>query len=120
MWRRKIGACEKLKRRVQAEKRRRNVAPTRAELKDEQGARAYSARHGLSRKATQRIVDLVTGARCDMDWSDQRGMHPQDRVPRSLEVIDTPPRFWDVTDPCINVHHLLRTEPGIVHDQKSV
>ena len=106
MWRRKICASEKLKRRVQAEKRRRDVAPTRAELKNEHGARAYSSRHGLSHKATQRIVDLVTGAKYEMDWSDQRGMHPQDRVPRSLEVIDTPPRFWDVTDPCRNVQSL--------------
>ena len=99
MWRRKISASEKLKRRVQAEKRRRDVAPTRAELKNEQGARAYSSRHGLSHKATQRLVNLVTGAICNMDWSDQRGMPPHDRVPRSLEAIDTPPRFWDVTDP---------------------
>ncbi len=101
MWRRKANKQEKLARRVQSEKRRRENEPTRVELKNKQGAEEYSRRRGLSRKATQRVVDLVTGVALTTDWSDQRTVPPCDRVPRSLEATDTPPRFWDVTDPLV-------------------
>lgn len=76
-------------------------APTRRDLHDADGARLYCRTRNLSARATDRIVALVTGAKCvDVDWSDHRTLPKEDRVPRSLEgERHTPRGYWDITDP---------------------
>ena len=83
------------------EQRRRLVAPTCAELLDEEGAIAYCLKRGLSRTASERVIRLVVGTVGTIDWRDHRRVPKADRVPRSLENqhLSTPPRYWDISDP---------------------
>ena len=99
MWRRKVTPLQKLHNQVRAEKRRRALHPTRRELLNKEGALQYCRTRGLAAKASQRVVNLVTGVVDDIDWDDQRTIPKQDRVPRSLEEPGTPPRYWEVTNP---------------------
>ena len=101
MWRQKLSKEEKIQRRRRAEKRRRQLKPTRQELQTKDGARIFCQERKLSKAATRRISDLVTGKINDLDWRDQRTLCVSDRVPRSLEewCPPTPPHFWDIQEP---------------------
>ena len=71
-------------------------SPTRKELKDRDGAVRYCSMMRLSHVATKRVIDLVTRSVSDIDFRDHRSIPKEDRVPRSLEYDETPPRYWDI------------------------
>jgi hypothetical protein len=99
-WRRKLNPDEKIKGRSEYEKRRYIYSPTRDELKHNNNVIFYCRERDLSHAATKRIVKLVETDNVDyIDQRDHRKLKPCDRVPRSLENINTPPRYWCVTCP---------------------
>lgn len=83
--------------RSRALKRRRDLYPSRGDLKNKVGAERYCRKRKLSSAATRRVVSLVTGTLDDIDSRDLRRVGKIDRVPRSLETwSNTPPRYWDI------------------------
>lgn len=96
-WKTKITNYTKNKNRKKFKAYRKLKLPTRKELNDEEGAKHYCSKMRLSQTATHRVIDIVTGKCADIDFRDHRTIPKNERVPRSLECCETPPRYWDIS-----------------------
>jgi hypothetical protein len=95
MWQTKLTHLEKEAGRELAEQKRKFLAPTLDEIKN--NIRGYCRSRHLSEVATNRIVAIANGRDVSRDYRDQRTLRPKDRVPRSLEFRSvTPPRYWEI------------------------
>jgi len=95
-WHRKFTDQEKITNEQTRLNKRKFFAPTKKEIGSAAKALAYCRMRKLSDRATHRCVQLVTGVISDYDWRDHRTIRKEERVPRSLEGSDTPPRYWEV------------------------
>ena len=75
-------------------KRRLLEAPTRGEV--EGRVDEYCHARKLSQKAQQEIKRLLRGDRPASMDADYRSVAKADRIPRSLQYTETPPRYWDI------------------------
>ena len=82
--------------------------PLRSDLADERSARAFCLERGLGTAATRRVLALALGHANDRDHRDQRSLPKTERVPRSLELVPSPPHYWDID----YFPSPPRTEPG--------
>lgn len=57
----------------------------------------FVASRKISPEALDRIKRLIRGT-TDVDFRDHRKLQVEERVPRTLEYDDTPPRYWLIED----------------------
>jgi hypothetical protein len=70
--------------------------PSRDQLTSPEDIITYCRCRGLSKRVEKRIIGLLDGTIHTIDWRDQRTLPRSERVPRSLEFPDSPPKYWEI------------------------
>ena len=98
-WTIKMTQEEKLQRALLARRRRRRLAPTRAELSTTASITSFCQRTRKNTRVQECMQRIARGEHVPADTRDLRTVEPSDRLPRSLEHDTTPPRYWFISSP---------------------